>query len=403
MAGLRTSAKPRIHAAPVQHAVEAGANGRLIQAFVNVFGTLVRGPGTRKNVEAAHKVVGRTVSARAGYHTLSQSARPRAGFGSIRPVAVPRSGHNLGLNSARNFSSSRTVFENVVNNAPLGLRVLGDKDRLDMRTFKRKMKAAYAKKRQQEAQQGKGKGKADISSAFIGVHALPSTFESYFPVTVQSDTAAARPSVQLVLPLNPVNEGTAFLSYTEDAEDSRFFSAMLMSDLRMLSDMHGNHHARLRNVIRKLETAGCFEPDFATGEMLVQAQLDRDRRSIVVTFFGERWTIQDVKQVLGLYEGHAKPWYVIIDLGDDHHILSDDSELPSSLPSDIGSLQSSPAASVYSYSEADDYERVASSLRVPALDSTMVPSAGPGDSYLWGVSDFLEGLDTSTRPSFVRS
>lgn len=145
VAGLRTSAKPRIHAAPVQHAVEAGANGRLIQAFVNVFGTLVRGPGTRKNVEAAHKVVGRTVSARAGYHTLSQSARPRAGFGSIRPVAVPRSGHNLGLNSARNFSSSRTVFENVVNNAPLGLRVLGDKDRLDMRTFKRKMKAAYAR------------------------------------------------------------------------------------------------------------------------------------------------------------------------------------------------------------------------------------------------------------------
>jgi len=296
VAHLRTSAKSHAQAPAQQVAAQTSvnANGRLVQGLTDVLSSLIHAPGVRgnaKTIEGAHKVVGRTINARAAYHTLSQSTRPRAGFGNVRPSAIPRSGHNLGLSSARNFSSSRTVFENVVTNAPFGLRVLGDKDRLDMRKFKREMKAAYLKKRQAEA--GKGKGRMNV---FDSVKALPTTFDSYFPVTVES--AAPHATVQLVLPLNPVNESTTFLSYTEDAESSRFFSAMLMSDLHMLSEMHGNHHARLRNIIRKLEMAGCFEPDPITGEDLVQAQLDQDSRCIVVTFSGSRWGMADVRQAL---------------------------------------------------------------------------------------------------------
>ena len=266
-----------------------------------------------------------------------------------------------------------------------------------MRRFKREMKAAYLKKRQAE-QQGKGKGKM-MNMSFAGIKAMPSTFDSYFPVTVE--TAEHKPSVQLVLPLNPVNENTTFLSYTEDAETSRFFSAMLMSDLHMLSELHGNHHARLRNVIRKLEMAGCFDVDLVTGDMLVQAQLDHASRCIVIIFSGSRWSMNDVRQVLGLYEGHPATWYTLIDLAHDEVHSFEVSPVPSSLPSDFDSLSSSAQGSVYSFDENEEYERVASSLRVPTLGSTIVDH-GPRDSYLWGVSDFLDGLETGTRPTFQR-
>lgn len=315
----------------------------------------------------------------------------------------------MGLGSARNFSSSRTVFENVVQNAPLGLRILGDKDRLDMRHIRREIRQAYAQKRKLDAQMGKGKGKAlYIDNGFIGFKNTPAGIDEYFPVS-QEILAATQPSVQLILPLNPVNNEASFLSLNEDAEESRFFSAMLMSDLRLLHDIYGRHNARLRSVIAKLESAGCFEPDCNTGSASVKALLDEANARLIVTFYGTRWTMADVRQVLGHYETRST-WFELLDL-QALAVLNDSDEdlrsLPSSLSSVIdGELDSSSITRASSFEDVQryrsEYGDVAESLRMPSYESITAPNEtcslerlpSPSGSYLDGVQNFLTDLET---------
>lgn len=390
---------------------------------MEIFTPLLHAPGVTKAgtaraiAEPAVNGAGRRLllNRAAGLHT---AARPRGtgGFGNVRPNALPRSTNQMGLGSARNFSSSRTVFENVVQNAPLGLRILGDKDHLDMRSFRREMRQAYLKKQKQEAMMGKGKGKAlFLNNDFIGSRNIPAGIEEYFPID-QEALAAIQPSVQLVLPLNPINDEAKFMSINEDAEESRFFSVMLMSDLRLLHDMYGRHHARLRNMIAKLESAGCFEPDEITGWTSVKTMLDEQNGKLVITFYGQRWTLADVRQVLGHYETRST-WFAIIDVKAQlSHSNSEDDlrSLPSSLPSDLGDEpDSSPLTRVSSFEGYEEItsaqQQAAESLYMPSYDSitsatsethslhTLSPTSR---SYLIGVEGFLTDLKSSRRPTF---
>lgn len=401
---------------------EAPAGGRLINRLVELFSPLLHAPGVTKTGGAKAAIephltgTGRRLllNKAAGLHT---AARPRGvgGFGTVRPNALPRSTNQLGLNSARNFSSSRTVFENVVQNAPLGLRVLGDKDRLDMRSIRRDMRQAYAKKRKQDAQMGKGKGKAlFVENDFMGYRNTPAGIDEYFPVD-EKMLAATQPSVQLVLPLNPIKEEASFLSMNEDAEESRFFSALLMSDLRLLHDMYGRHNARIRNVIAKLESAGCFDPDMDTGLSSVKAVLDEANARLIVTFYGKRWTMADVRQVLGHYQARSS-WYELVDVqaSSTYPDMDDDLlSLPSSLPSVAGDgLASFPLTRAVSFENLRDYSdcgEEAASLHMPSYETVSAASAEVhsltslhprSDSYLSGVEDFLSSLENSRRPNF---
>lgn len=196
------------------------------------------------------------------------------------------------------------------------------------------------------------------------------------------------PSVQLILPLNPVSEKTAFLSLDEEALEESFFSSTVLSDLRLLADMHGVHRARIRGLIDDLERAGCFDPDWDTGQVNVRAHLDEPAQTLVISFYGSRWTLADVKQVLGHYGGPT--WYELVDMHD--------SPLPSYLPSDMGDDEFSGASTPLStdsqeLDDAAEHDRVAQSLRLPRLS---------GDSYLWGVEQFIQELSRSDRPTFIR-
>ncbi|KAK9894551.1 hypothetical protein P389DRAFT_97975 [Cystobasidium minutum MCA 4210] len=401
----------------------SSANGRLINRLAEIFSPLLHAPGVTKAgtaraiAEPAVNGAGRRLllNRAAGLHT---AARPRGtgGFGNLRPNALPRSTNQMGLGSARNFSSSRTVFENVVQNAPLGLRILGDKDHLDMRSFRREMRRAYLKKRKQEAAMGKGKGKALFcENDFIGARQAPAGIEDYFPID-QEAFAATQPSVQLVLPLDPVSDEAKFMSLNEDAEESRFFSAMLMSDLRLLHDMYGRHHARLRNLIAKLESAGCFDPDEATGWVSVKTMLDEENGRLVVTFYGHRWTMADVRQVLGHYETRAT-WFELIDVKTQlSHSGSEDDlrSLPSSLPSEFGDEPDyQPMTRVPSFDGCEvvspDAQQAGNSFHMPSYESIVSASSEThsmhtlsptSNSYLQGVEGFLTDLESSRRPTF---
>lgn len=384
----------------------------------------VEGAARRTAYQSASRVVGRTANARAGFHTASRARSAGFGFGSIRPTAAPRSSSQVGLQTARNFSSSRPVFQNVVQNAPLGARVLGDKDKLDLRRFRREMRAAYLKKR---SEAGKGKARANQTPAFDKFKiTVPASMDAYFPQVLQ-DIDTDEVSVQLVLPLNPVSEATPFLSYNDDATESKFFSAMLMSDLRLLSEIHGVHHARLRNMIHRLESAGCFEVDPGTGRPSVRAELDELHERIVVSFLGERWSLADVRQVLGLWDGQATTWYQLVDLSCTVRspTMTTSTVVPSEFESSISVGSISPPSTLNldedeveertenDFEPSTEYNLVSQTFVMPQLDHSTADVdvdiiAGPPaaltasqhDSYIWGVEDFIHGLHTSRKPAF---
>jgi hypothetical protein len=267
----------------------------------------------------------------------------------------------------------------------LGLRVLGDADMLDMRKFKKEMKAAMLKR---QASKGKDRASGSLFEP-ITVQGRNSEMAYYFGAT---STDEAKPSVQLLIPLNPVNGATSFLSLdgSINGGDS-FFSATLMSDLRFLSELHGNHHAKLRNLIGKLESAGCFDVESSTSCPSATAVLDEPGEKLVVTFYGARWTATEVRQVLGFYEGQA--WYELVDLGGSlpisplcSSILSDFDEEPLSSPI---SSASSDVDDVY------EHDRVSQSLYLPRISTTSVD-----ESYIWGVEDFIHSLQDTPRPVF---
>ena len=384
-------------AAPI---VQRTASGSLVNFIVQAFRPLIRAPGIKgpTKSQVLYKPAGSTGSSlavlRAGFHTATRS---KASFGSVRPAVVSRNTSQLGLGSARQFSGSRPIYQNIVQNAPLGLRALADSDQLDMRKLKCDIRAAHFKKlRMAKAEKGKERMWSRDS-----VNVVPYGMSNYFsaePVMCM----ATRPSVQLILPLNPVSDITPFLSYSEGAEESNFFSAMLMSDLRLLSELTGNHHARMRNLIQRLETAGCFELDEASNKSSVRAEFDEVQEQIIVTFYGERWSIADVKQVLGYYQGPT--WFKLLDLSSDEwpHL-----SLPSSIPSDLEdaltshSSRRSSMASMFSqppqFDDKEEHDRVAHTLHMPLP----APLSSGSASYIWGVEEFIEGLHTIGKPTFV--
>ena len=267
---------------------------------------------------------------------------------------------------------------------------------------------------------------------FIGCQTAPSSFDTFFPVAAVD--ASEIPSVQLVMPLNPVTESTQFLSTSintvrEDGtvfdDDTRLFSPLLMSDLRMLSDLHAVHQARIRKLLDRLETAGCFDADpfLGDGRPSVCAHLDDSRARLVITFLGlDRWMMRDVRQVLGLYsedevtERTPPFWYELVDLraearagescAGESYLSSSGislglSELDSLTPPSR-SLSSTPLASLDHddniEKQHEQHDIVAASYRFP---SPSITADSSGSSYIWGVEDFIQSLHASERPAFV--
>lgn len=303
----------------------------------------------------------------------------------MRPPGVPRATSQVGLGSARNFSSAKPIFQNVVQNAPLGLRVLGDADMLDMRKFKKEMKAAMLKR---QASKGKERAASNLFEPLTMQGQNSEEMAYYFGATSSDET---KPSVQLLIPLNPVNGATSFLSLDKSVDGGdAFFSAMLMSDLRFLSELHGNHHAKLRNLIGKLESVGCFDVDPDTSCPAAKAVLDEQGEKLVVTFYGAKWTATEVRQVLGFYEGQA--WYELVDLGGSLPM----SPLCSLILSDYEEPLSTSISSASSdVDDAYEHDRVSQSFYLPRISTTTAE-----ESYIWGVEDFIHSLQETPRPVF---
>lgn len=227
------------------------------------------------------------------------------------PSAIPRSTNTVGLQSARNFSSTRPVFEHL-QNVQLGIRAsLNGLDVKDKSSGSGARKVAKSKgKAAQSACEhllnARVKAKRGLVPAFAShksspISSVPSSFSSevgsaneasmdtYFP---RSTTE----SVRFILPAEPTYEPASF------SRSERLLTRSALADLHHVTSTKSLHANQILSLTDRLELAGCLEGHHS--QLLVHPS---GEKSIVITF-DPSWSVSDLKQAVGWGE----QWYDIV-------------------------------------------------------------------------------------------
>ncbi|GAA5875489.1 hypothetical protein JCM1840_005986 [Sporobolomyces johnsonii] len=206
---------------------------------------------------------------RSGFSSsVRPSARPSSRFGPTpRPVPHPAQASHLGLGAARSFSSSGfAVFENIVHNAPLGLRALADHG---MGIDERKWRSIKREIRKSERTDVKGKG------AFEGSERLrerQADFAQYFAgvesAAVEEEAESDAEPVTLYFVVDPElpfastssdSSSAATTSSVEFDPSYRLLPTSVLTAFTALTQSYTSHAHRLRALINRLSAAGLLD------------------------------------------------------------------------------------------------------------------------------------------------
>lgn len=201
----------------------------------------------------------------------------------------------------RNFSSSHGVFQNVIHNAPLGLRALVDADGIDERRWKVARRAI----RRSELKSCKGVGLAPNSAQRQVERAAE--FRAFFG-PIPSTPAPATSPIILVLPLEPsLSFPSSLGSSIEDPASYRLLPPHLLSSIATLDAAYTLHANRLRTISNRLTNAGAFDDP----EVAVSLEWGEEGKEVRVSF-GGNWERRDVEQAVGAWRDE-EAWWEILD------------------------------------------------------------------------------------------
>ncbi|KAG8900105.1 hypothetical protein FRB99_006252 [Tulasnella sp. 403] len=210
-----------------------------------------------------------------------------------RPPVVPRSVTQVGLGTARNFSSTRHVFQNLVENVPLTTRAMWEAE-WDMK--KRKMEKMKAARRVQRAEAAKAKPIADkakpvdvIASPVSSTSSIEDEEEQFAKYFKPTEVLVEGVKTHLTIPLYPSTPRTP-LEPAPQVDESGLLPGSL---IKSIHDAFSLHRARVSSIFHRLDAenvwsrgAVCdtYGPQFAV-------------TSLQVTFNG--WTKAMVLEVIG--------------------------------------------------------------------------------------------------------
>ncbi|GAA5927711.1 hypothetical protein JCM1841_006016 [Sporobolomyces salmonicolor] len=290
--------------------------GTALDSFVQsvysgVFHTVRSSVTPRAGPYTAQRLAARPCPApasRSGFcSSVRLGARPSSRFGPTpRPVPHPAQPSHLGLGAARSFSSSGfAVFENIVHNAPLGLRALADHA---MGIDDRKWRSVKREIRKSERTDVKGKGAfensrerererhADFAKYFAGVEPA---------VEAEAEAGSGAESVTLYLVLDPElpfastsSSAAASASSAEAFEPSyRLLPTSVVMAFTALTQSYTSHAHRLRALINRLSAAGLLD-DPSSLEAGMCVDVDSGKRIWRVVFRDGFVTRSRVESVL---------------------------------------------------------------------------------------------------------
>ena len=237
-----------------------------------------------------------TIQERLSFSARHVLSRPTSVPFLPRPPVVPRHISQVGLGTARNFSTGRPIFQHLVENVPVyarafheadwELRIAEERERLRMEKHKAKRAAKQAKK-----------SKAPLRPLTQNIAPSPAAntaetqkeeLEHYFP-----SPAVPEVTTHLLIPLAPTPTSRLPLPLNPPAT-----SAHPLLPLNVIASMHashGTHALRVSTVFARLDTARVFDDPVVHCEA-------RGDPSGLCTFLEVRfegWTANKVRGILG--------------------------------------------------------------------------------------------------------
>lgn len=238
------------------------------------------------SLNRVHLRMGETIQQRMSLSSRMALSRPLKAAGMPRPPMLPRPMHEVGLGTARKFSS-QSAFRHVVENTSITTRAFWEADW--------DLKAAEERKiwvkREQMKKSGKSKRTKSSKTAIVPVTVAPSAHEEDSDDMSLYFAHPAEPSVTTFLQIALASTPSATMPLTDANDELRLLP------LRSLLDTHANFQARTQDVtaiFAHLDANNVWNRGVTAETWGDTAGLCVELR---VKFSG--WSEQDVRELLG--------------------------------------------------------------------------------------------------------
>lgn len=276
--------------------------------------------------------------------------------------------NNVGLGLARNFSTARPIFQNIVDNVPVVCRAFYEAD-LDLR------KGHAKRPRNRPSIQNKTK---EVSKPRANTPAIDFVQDNETEIARYFDDYVAPVTTYVLVPLAPTPSSRVPLS--EEPILSRDLP-MLLPPLSLLQQHHASferHGARVSSLFLRLNQASVWSKGASCSSYSYGGEDIERCTMLIVKFTG--WTEDEVRTVIG--EG-GTGWCEIIE-----HESNDADEL-----SECSAIEPDEIAGV----KDSEHDQVSSSFVMPTID---LPSPGFESSFSSPSPDFsLSSTAFSSRPT----
>ncbi|EIN08024.1 hypothetical protein PUNSTDRAFT_53324 [Punctularia strigosozonata HHB-11173 SS5] len=233
-------------------------------------------------------------------------------------VAVPRSVAQVGLGAARNFSSARPIFQNLIQNVPVAGRAICELD-LDERMRMEGKRASVVGKEGKENAIRLGMLKEELLMKKVAKKAevnvddeMKKDLEHYFSEqgTTQNDVAT-----YLLIPLAPTP--TARMPLPQDVPPSssgRLLPPSIMNILGGVHAAHSQYAAKVSSLFARLDAAHVWDRGAST-----QVYGDATGMCTVLKVCFQGWTREEVRAVIG---EAGTGWCALEEVRDDEEVDS---------------------------------------------------------------------------------
>jgi len=303
---INGTAARSIHIAPLSRAAAPGTAQKVVQQTRNIisrFFAHLTAPGLRAP-PTSFPTVARSLHTASktgiqGIHAnLSLPARYALSRGPFLPRApmVPRTMTQVGLGAARNFSSTRPIFQNLVHNVPIAGRAFWEAD-LDFHGKPRHewMKFGKENSKKQEKTNEMIKAPSPLftvkpeSTASVTT-VSDSAFEHYFPAP-----RSAGLTTYLLIPLAPTPTTRHPLSASPLSRSRRDAERLLLiPEIAALHTSHTTHTLRVSSLFARLDAGNVWDKG-------VECDTYGDSQGVCmilrVSFTG--WSAAEVRSVIG--------------------------------------------------------------------------------------------------------
>ncbi|KAG6898247.1 hypothetical protein C0992_002261 [Termitomyces sp. T32_za158] len=359
--------------------------------LVNQFFRLLTTPGFRAPVPAT---VAKAVNNSVRYPTIQQgfsfhvknalSGSSRATFLPRAPRPIPRSVAQVGLGTARNFSSTRPIFQNLVENVPIAGRAIYNAD-LDVKlqkekeTMRKGLKGSSTKKGSKEMLKPRARALSTKENQSTKVATQEAELDKYFAAPVVPDVTTC-----LLIPLAPTP--TARVPLQEDPG-----SLLPLPALASISNNHEIHSLRVSSLFSRLDAADVWTRGVKCSAFSHGGGTEGVCTMLKVEFVG--WTKVEVRSVLG---ESGTGWCVLEEtrtsksngFGANNDSDSDDSLSDTSSVSS-GAFEGSRSGSRMDFKAGPELVDPSESLVLPTLDfsSSFLAAPTPQRTFSFAQSD----------------